>query len=107
MSVGHAVLPAAMVIGLHAGGLAPVVMTGKERLVAVAAAFQGLELGGYQHLAVGIVADIERDDTDGVAGDEETVVGGVVEGKGKDAAQPLDQRRNSVSRSTLGFPLTI
>ena len=82
-------------------------MTGKEGLIAVAAAFQGLELGGYQHLAVGIVADVEGDDTDGVAGDEKAVVGGVVEGEGENAAQPLDQRRNSVSRSTLGFPLTI
>ena len=92
--VGH---PVAGVPALHARLLAPIAVAGKEGLVALALALQGLQLGSHVHLPVRIVADIQRDDPDRVPGDQEGVLLRVVEREGEDAAQLLQEIRSLVA----------
>eukprot|EP00906_Rhabdomonas_costata_P008041 RCo011477 len=67
---------------LHAGGTAAVHMPGREVLELLAVVLQGLQLTGEPHGAVSAVADVQRDDPDGVPGRDERVRGGVVQYKG-------------------------
>ena len=95
------VRPVAVVIARHAGRFAPVEMSGQEGLIAVALPFQSLQLAGDIDHAVGIVADVEGDDADGVAGNEEGIAFDIIEGKGEDAAQLL-HHGSDVGGSGLG-----
>ena len=83
--------PIATVIPFHAGLFAPIVMTRQERLVTFALAFECLQFGGHVEGAIAVVANVERYDADGVAGDEEGVTLLVVEHEGEDAAQVLEK----------------
>ena len=63
------------------------VVAGQEGFVVFALSFEGFQFRSYIHRAVGIVADVKWDDTNGVASNQEFVGFLVVKGKGKDTAQ--------------------
>ena len=66
-------------------------MAWKEGLVTLALSFEGLQFGGHIDGAVAVVANIERYDADGVAGNQELVLLLVVEHEGEDATQVLEE----------------
>ena len=66
-------------------------MAGQEGLVALALALQRLQFGSHVNRAVAVVADIERNHADGVAGDEEGIALLVVKDEGKDAVEVLEE----------------
>ena len=66
-------------------------MARKEWLIAFAEALQRLEFAAYVQGAVGVVADVERNDSDRVTGDEEFVLLLVVQGKCEDTAEVLEE----------------
>ena len=65
-------------------------MSGEERFIFVAQAFEGFQFACTVDLTVLVPADIQRDDTDGIAGNEEFVTFLIVEGEGENAALPFD-----------------
>ena len=79
--------PIASIVTLHAWRLAIIIMSGKEWLVVVALTFESLQLRRHEHLAVLVEANIKRYYANGVAGDEELVAFGVVEGEGKNTVE--------------------
>ena len=73
-------------------------MAGQERLVAFALPFQGLQLAGDIDLSVSVVkADIQRNDSDGVAGDQESIFFCVIECKCENPVQFLQEIRSLVA----------
>ena len=80
-------------------------MARKERLVAVALAFKGLQLGCHIHLAVLVVANVKRYDANRVASDKKRAILDIVKGESEDAGQALKQRHER--RRAIGLPLTI
>ena len=69
----------------------PVIMARQERLVAFTLSFKGLQLRGNIHRAIAVIADIKRYHTDGVTGNQELVLLFIVEHKGKDTTQVLEE----------------
>lgn len=65
-------------------------MAGFELVVHGSETFQTFQFGRDEKMAVVVVTHIKGDDTDRVAGDQVGVVFFVVEGEGKDAAEPFD-----------------
>ena len=66
-------------------------MPWQERLVVLTEAFEGLQLGSHIYLAVAVVTDVERYDSDGVASNKKLIPLLVIEHKGEDAAQVLEE----------------
>ena len=83
--------PVATIVPFLPGVDTPVVVAGKEGLVTLALAFEGLELGGDVDGAISIVADVEGDDANGISGDEEFVALLIVEHKGKDTTEVFEE----------------
>ena len=65
-------------------------MAGKEWLILIAEAFESLELRGAVSLAVLIVTDIQRNNTDRVTTDEVLVCFLVIKTESKDSVQVLE-----------------
>ena len=73
-------------------------MARKEWLIAVALPFQGLEFTGCIYFPVSIVkADIQRDYSDGVAGDQELIPFHVVERESENTAEFLQEIRSPLT----------
>ena len=89
--------PVAHVITFQAGFAAPIIMAGKERLVAVALSLERLQFGGHIDCAVVVVADVEGNDADGVAGNKELVALLVIERKSEDTAQVFEEINSLLS----------
>ena len=66
-------------------------MSRQEGFVAFAEAFECLQLTGAIEGAVAVVTDIQRDNPDGVTGQQELVALLVIQGKCKDAVQLLQE----------------
>ena len=66
-------------------------MTRKERLVAVAESFQSLELAGNVNGSVSVVTNVKRDNSDRVAGDQESVLFAVIKGECIDSVYVLEK----------------
>ena len=62
-------------------------MSRKERLITLAESFKRFQFAGAVHGAVGIITDIQRNDSDRVARNQKLVFFLVIQGKGKDSAQ--------------------
>jgi len=83
--------PIAFVPALHAWLTAPIVVTWEEHLVALALSLKGLKFGSNIDGSVAVVADVERNDTYGIAGNEKFVAQLIVEHEGKDAVEVLEK----------------
>ena len=83
--------PVATVVPLLTGIDTPIVVAGQEGLVTLALALEGFQFGGDVDGAIAIVTYIKRYDADGVAGYEELIALLIVEHKGKDAAEVLEE----------------
>ena len=84
--------PVAPIISLHADAFTAVkVVARQERLIAFALSFKCLEFRSDIYSPVFIIANIERNDTDGVSCNEKFVVLFVVKYKGEDAAELFEQ----------------
>ena len=90
---GVVVHPIALPPAMHLGLAAVIVVTGQEGAVVAALPFEGLQLAGHAQGAVGMAADVQGDDTDGVAGYQVLVAYRIVEGKGIDAVELLQHPR--------------
>ena len=73
----------------------------------VALPLERFQFAGHIHAAVGVVANIKRNDADGVAGDEERIIIGIVKREGEDAAEPLDERGEFGGVGAGVFPLAV
>ena len=81
------VKPVALVIPSDFAVLAVEVMPRWKRFIALALSFECLQFAGHIHLAVVIISDVERNDTDGVARHEKGLLLLIVECKGKNAVE--------------------
>ena len=66
-------------------------MSRKERFIALAESFKCFQFAGAVHGAVGIISDIQWNDSNRVACNQKLVFLLVIQGKGKDSAQVLQK----------------
>ena len=66
-------------------------MARQEWLIAVAEAFESLQLARRIHSSVGIEPNVERNDADWVAGNQKLVFFFIVKGKGENAVQVFQE----------------
>ena len=75
--------PVALIPALHFALTAPVIMPRKEGFITLALPFQCFKFRSYINRAVGIIADIQGNHPDRVAGNQETVPLTIVQCEGK------------------------
>ena len=100
---GLIVHPVALVVSAHTRLAAPVVVSRQERLIALALSLESLQLRSHQHLAVAVVAYIERYHADGVAGYEKLVTRLVVEHEGEYAVELLQHTAYLPVAQVVGY----
>ena len=91
--VFHSVIrePVALIISLHSRLAAPIIVAGKERLIAVTLSLKSFQLTCHIHFAIVVVADVKRYYAYGVTSNQELVALGIVEGESEDATEVLQE----------------
>ncbi len=89
--------PVTLIPRLHSGVLAPIIVAGQERFIAVALAFKSLQLTCHENFSVVIISYIKRNDSDMVAGYEEGILLLVIKGKGENAVQVFKKVKSLVA----------
>ena len=91
--VFHSVIrePVALIISLHSRLAAPIIVAGKERLIAVTLSLKSFKLACHIHFTIVVVADVKRYYAYGVTSNQELVALGIVEGESEDATEVLQE----------------
>jgi hypothetical protein len=76
---------------MHLSFPTPIIVSRKERLITLTLPFQSLQLGGDIYRPVIVITDIKGNDTDRVTGNEEGILLLIIEHKGKDATEVLQE----------------
>ena len=94
---GIIVHPVTYVPAFHFSLASGIIMSRKERFIALTISFERLQFAGAIHRSVLVVTDIQGNHANGIAGNQEIILFFVIKGKGENSVQFLQERNTFVA----------